>query len=155
MLIDLPTAQAHLCVDGSDDSDLITLYLGAAERSIAEYVCRNIYADKASLYAAISAAPDALVSAKSTYDSAILSADAIADDDLREMAYLAANEAYSNAMQSTRMTYQGIVLNDQLKAAILLVLGHLYANREDSVVGVSVVDLPMGSRYLADPFRAY
>jgi hypothetical protein len=38
-------------------------------------------------------------------------------------------------------------------AAILLILGHLYENREDSVVGASAVELPMGSRALLRPYR--
>lgn len=155
MLIDLPTAKLHLSVDGTDDDALITLYIGAAERSIVEYVCRNIYADQTALDAALAAAPAALVTATTAYDAAILAADAMDDGVPKDMAVFAANEAYLNAQQTARMTYQGIVINDQLKAAILLALGHLYANREDSVVGVSVAELPMGSRYLSDPFKAY
>lgn len=155
MLIDLPTAKLHLSVDGTDADAIITLYLGASERSVVEYACRNIYADQTALDAAIAAVPDVLVAAKTAYDASILAADALTDEDLQGMAYLAANETYFNAKQSARMTYQGIVVNDQIKAAILLTLGHLYQNREDTVVGVSVVELPMGSRFLMDPFKAY
>lgn len=46
-----------------------------------------------------------------------------------------------------------IVINDAIKAAMLLILGHLYANREDVVVGVSANALPMGSRSLLDLYR--
>lgn len=46
-----------------------------------------------------------------------------------------------------------IVINDAIKAACLLILGNLYANREDTVVGVSAVQLPNGSRSLLHPHR--
>lgn len=46
-----------------------------------------------------------------------------------------------------------IVVNDAIRAAILLILGHLYANREDSVIGTIASDLPMGSRSLLAPHR--
>lgn len=46
-----------------------------------------------------------------------------------------------------------IVANHAIRAAMLLILGHLYANREDVVAGVSVAELPMGSRALLAPYR--
>lgn len=46
-----------------------------------------------------------------------------------------------------------IVINGAVQAAILLTLGHLYANRENSVVGVSAQDLPMGAHSLLWPYR--
>lgn len=46
-----------------------------------------------------------------------------------------------------------IVINDAIIAACLLILGNLYANREDTVVGVSAVSLPNGSRSLLHPHR--
>ncbi|MDR5736136.1 head-tail connector protein [Caballeronia sp. LZ025] len=47
-----------------------------------------------------------------------------------------------------------IVINDAVRAAILLILGRLYANREDTVVGASVAELPAGSKQLLFPYRA-
>lgn len=46
-----------------------------------------------------------------------------------------------------------IVVNDAIKAAILLILGHLYANRENVATGFSVAELPMGARSLLQPCR--
>lgn len=40
-----------------------------------------------------------------------------------------------------------------IKAAMLLMIGHLYENREESVVGVSIAALPMGAEALLAPFR--
>lgn len=45
-----------------------------------------------------------------------------------------------------------MVVNDSIRAAILLILGHLYANRED--VGLQqAYELPMGARSLLWPYR--
>lgn len=49
----------------------------------------------------------------------------------------------------------GVVMNDAIRAAILLRCGSLYANREDVVVGVSAVALPMASIDLLRPHRRF
>lgn len=46
-----------------------------------------------------------------------------------------------------------MLANDQVKAAVLLTLGHLYANREDVVVGTITAELPRGARSLLQPHR--
>lgn len=46
-----------------------------------------------------------------------------------------------------------MVVNDAVKAAILLLVGHLYANREEAAVGLSVASLPVNSRVLLQPYR--
>ena len=44
-------------------------------------------------------------------------------------------------------------LPEPIRAAMLLTLGHLYENREGSVVGVSVNALPLGVASLLQPYR--
>lgn len=46
-----------------------------------------------------------------------------------------------------------MVSNKQIKAACLLILGHLYANREDVVIGTIATELPQGSKALLTPHR--
>jgi len=46
-----------------------------------------------------------------------------------------------------------MLANDSIRAAILLTLGHLYANREDVIVGVSASEMPRGARDLLRPHR--
>lgn len=46
-----------------------------------------------------------------------------------------------------------MVVNSLVRAAILLILGHLHANREDVVVGTIATELPQGSRSLLAPYR--
>jgi len=42
-----------------------------------------------------------------------------------------------------------------IMAAMLLIIGHLYENREDVITGRQVNELPKGSKYLLDPFKVY
>ncbi|SDV49816.1 head-tail connector protein [Chitinasiproducens palmae] len=46
-----------------------------------------------------------------------------------------------------------IIVNNAIRAAILLILGKLYANREDVVVGATVSQLPDGAEHLLQPYR--
>lgn len=46
-----------------------------------------------------------------------------------------------------------ILVNAPIRAAVLLILGHLYSNRENSLVGVSAQELPMGAHSLLWPYR--
>jgi hypothetical protein len=46
-----------------------------------------------------------------------------------------------------------MVINKQIKAACLLILGHLYANREDVVTGTIATEMPKGSEALLTPHR--
>jgi uncharacterized phage protein (predicted DNA packaging) len=45
-----------------------------------------------------------------------------------------------------------IVLTSNMRVAMLLIVGHLYANREDVGAG-AMAELPMGSRYLLEQHR--
>jgi len=36
---------------------------------------------------------------------------------------------------------------------MLLIIGHLYENREDVISGKTITEIPMGSRFLLDPYR--
>ena len=47
----------------------------------------------------------------------------------------------------------GLVPNFAVKAAILLICGHLYENRENVVVGAALQVLPMGAHDLLRPHR--
>ncbi|WP_028941616.1 head-tail connector protein [Pseudomonas vranovensis] len=46
-----------------------------------------------------------------------------------------------------------ILINAAIKGACLLILGHLYANREDVVTGTIATAMPMGSQALLTPHR--
>lgn len=46
-----------------------------------------------------------------------------------------------------------MIVDAAIKAAVLLTFGHLYANREDVVIGTSAVELPNGAKALLRPKR--
>lgn len=46
-----------------------------------------------------------------------------------------------------------MVVTPDIKSAILLVLGHLFVNREDVVVGVTAEEMPKASLFLLQPYR--
>lgn len=46
-----------------------------------------------------------------------------------------------------------MVVNAAVKAAILLLVGHLFHNREEAAVGLSVAALPVSSQRLLQPYR--
>lgn len=46
-----------------------------------------------------------------------------------------------------------IVVNKSIQAAIMLMTGHLFANREQNVAGATVVALPTGFDQLLMPYR--
>ncbi|CAM7424726.1 head-tail connector protein [Citrobacter cronae] len=48
-----------------------------------------------------------------------------------------------------------ILLNDDVKAAMLLLIGHWYANRESVVVGQAVAEVPFAVEALLQPYRIY
>ncbi|MFI0472245.1 head-tail connector protein [Halomonas sp. HMF6819] len=48
-----------------------------------------------------------------------------------------------------------LVLDDDVTTAILLLIGHWYANRESVVVGVNASALPMAVSALIDPYRHF
>lgn len=152
-LIDLLTAKAHLRVDADYPDEQVQLYLNAAEMAAAQFMNRRVFADQDELDTAVAAVPAALLAAGVAYDDAQLLADDIEDCVARCAAREYAESVYRQARTAALETRCGIVVNDLIKAGILLILGHLHEQREDSVVGASVAELPMGSRYLLQPFR--
>ena len=46
-----------------------------------------------------------------------------------------------------------MVVNDAIRAAILLLVGHLYRNREDVITGTIATKMPMGVHALLWPHR--
>ena len=153
--VTLAEAKLHLRVDGNDEDALIGLYINAAEQAAIKALDRGVYADNTALQAAMTAAPAALTAATAAKESAITAAQAMTDANEQAAALQAAEMAYMRAQVAHRQTFDGIVANDQIKAAVLLTVGHLYANREDVVVGVSVSALPAGVDCLLQPFKVY
>lgn len=48
-----------------------------------------------------------------------------------------------------------LLLDDDIRAAMLLLIGHWYSNREAVGVGVSVTEVPFAVEALLQPYRIY
>ena len=154
--VTLPDAKLHLRgVDGTEEDALIGVYITAAEQMAIALLDRGVYADGTALGAARAAALAGLAAATATYTAAIAAAQALADTTEQAAATQAAGYAYLRAQVAYRQTMDGMVVNDVIKSAVLLIVGHLYAHREDVVAGVSVAKLPNGAEWLLAPYKVY
>ena len=149
----LTVAKEHLRVTEAAEDVTVQLYLNASERAAAKYLNRNVYADAGALAAAKAAAPAVLTAAVATYDAAILAAESIENEDQRRVLQDVAEADFSQAQGDFVRSMRGIVITDTITAAVLLTLGHLYANREENMAGVSLAALPMGVQALLTPDR--
>ena len=111
-----------------------------------------MFADAAALATAIAGVPAQLTTARATYETAKTAAEAIEDEEIRAMATEAAESAYRRARTVAQEAYDGTVTNAAIHAAILLILGHLFENRQD-VQSIPAHELPMGSISLLFPYR--
>lgn len=153
--VTLAEAKAHLRVYGNDDDALIGIYIAAAEKSAVAIVDRGVYADDAAKEAAIDAAPGALADATVAYAASITAAHELADACDKAAAIKAANASYIRAQVAFRKATDGIVADDIIKAATLLIIGHLYENREDVVAGQALSKLPNGAEWLLNAYKVY
>lgn len=83
-------------------------------------------------------------------------AEQLPDKALIEGLVLAATECVENYTGKPIADYAGAV-PQSLKQAGLLLIGHLYANRESVVIGTASFanELPLASEYLMHPYRVY
>lgn len=150
-LIDVDTAahELRIALQAGEDVDLARK-LAAAEEQVALFLGRNVYADQTALDAAAAAAPDALTAATAAYQAAMDAAGTVADETQRLLNQDDATDVYREAQQAYRMARRGMVVNDSVKTAILLIAGSLWEHRgdEDAVEGV-----PPTARTFLWPFR--
>ncbi len=153
--VTLEEAKLHLRVDGIDEDSLIDLYINAAEHAAIKALDRGVYVDGTALGVAKAAAPGELDTAIAAYESAIAAAEALADETAKAASIQTAGNGLLRAKVAHRQAMDGMVVNEAIKAAVLLIVGSLYAQREDVVVGVPVAQLPNGAEWLLAPYRVY
>lgn len=151
-LVPLPVAKMHIRAEDAAD-DEVTPYLSAAELAAASFLNRQVYATQGELDAAVAGVPAMLTAAGVAHTAAAEAAEALEDAIARTTVVAYADTVYARAQDEAREILAGMVVNDAVKAAILLLFGHLHANREDAVTGVTVAQMPMGSQYLLMPYR--
>lgn len=151
-LVSLPVAKLHIRAEDAADEE-VSPYLSAAELAAVNFLNRRVYADQGAFDTAIAGVPAMLTAAGLAHTVAVEAEEALDDPIARSTGVAHADAVYSRAQEDARQIRAGMVVNDAIRAAVLLICGHLYANREDVVTGVSVAQMPMGSQYLLHPYR--
>lgn len=146
-MIDLPLVRVHLKADPEDiEDDLITQYIESAVSICEGYCNRKFYADSATQRAGMDEALVELADLHLWWEGVMVEEHTPLErhmlDDQRISRYAA-----------IRRKAQGIIIDGTIKAAILLTVGHLYANRQDVVVGTGPVNqLPVGAKRMLEPY---
>lgn len=122
--------------------------MAGAEDHASGYLNRAIFENDASMTAAIAALPAALTAARVAYEAAVAAAALIENASDRRDALDIADSRFRAARERTARILGGIVVKPSIVAAVLLILGHLFENREDAVVGATAVELPNGAKAL-------
>lgn len=149
-LIDVPTAKSELRVTHDAEDADIARKLAAAEEQAAAFLGRNVYATQEDLDAAVAAAPAALSAATTAYDAAMEASGAVDVAIERELHERLAKDTYNAAIETWQRTVRGMVVNDSVRTAILLITASLWEHRgdEDAVQGV-----PPAARSFLWPWR--
>lgn len=151
-VISVDTAMQHVRADEAD-LPLMQAYLDAAEDAAARFMGRCFFADAAALAAGKSTIPSLLAQARAARDAAMTAAALIEHAEDRERAIKRAEIDYSAAVCDAERIAEGLVITPTITAACLLACGHLFANREDVVVGTIATRLPMGFESLLLSYR--
>lgn len=152
-LLSKDVAKSHQNIVGDDEDADIEIKLEAAEQAATAYLNRNVYGSQADLDAAIEGAPAACSAARQAHEAALAAAMAIENAADRAAALMGAHERFDATSIDNIRIYRGMVITSAIKAAILLIFGQLYENREDVIVGLSAVELPGGAKSLLRPLR--
>lgn len=149
-LVDLATAKRELRVTHDAEDADITRKLAAAEEQALSFLGRNVYADQAALDAARTAAPATLSMASTTFDAAMAAAYALTNTGESDAAVRYAKDTYNAAFEEWVRTMRGMVVNDSVRTAILLITASLWEHRgdEDAIEGI-----PPAARAFLWPFR--
>jgi hypothetical protein len=151
-VIDIAVGMAHLLAE-PEDQGMVQIKLNAAEDSAVGYLQRRFFVDQLALNAARATVPAAITQTRSDFDAAVAAAEIIDNACDRSAALDVAARTFKEARTELSRISRGMVINDAIVAACLLILGNLYANREDVVIGTISSVLPKGSSSLLTPYR--
>ena len=149
----LNEARAHCHLEPDYPADQLQPYMDAAEGYVVAHLNRSVFEDQASLDAAQAGMAGQVGTAYDAYQAAIEAAALVENVAQKQVMIDMAEAKYRAADTNARRTINGIVMNGTIRAAMLLILGNLFENRETDVVGLSSVALPTGVPELLRPFR--
>lgn len=150
-LITLERAKLHLRVDTDDDDTLIITQLAAAHHLCEAWIQRSVFPTEQALQTARDDVPRSYAAALENYRVA---KNGCPDDaETIEKIIHQTNVDYAKhtleiTVAALMRTQHGIVVNELYISAVLLTLGALYADRENTL-------LPPAATYLLYPLRHY
>lgn len=151
-VIDIAVAMLHLQAE-PEDQPTVQLKLDAAEQSAAAYLQRRFYADQPSLTADLATVPAARAAARTKFEADFAAVELMENANDRMEALSVATKIFRESREAATAISRGMVVNDAIKSACLLMLGSLFAFREDIVLVDKVMELPKGARFLLQPYR--
>lgn len=163
-LLTLEQCRAHCRIDGDFDDAILGDLLAAASDAAAAYLGRELYADPAALDQALDQLPQDMAAAVTGHEAAVAAANAETNAAKAKAMRDVADRRLAVATARSARLLLGMPANDSIRAAVRLLLGHLYAHREAVVVSAQTLDapaaataiateLPFGVAALLDPYR--
>lgn len=147
-MIDLELAREHLKADDEEVEDtLIETYIAGAVGACEGYCNRKFYEDNAARLADRVLALEGLDEAIEYRNTALAAATNCEVRNVIENDYIAARGKLLQRLN-------GIVINPTITAAILMMLGHFYRNRQEVVVAQysGATQLPAGAKRILEPY---
>lgn len=164
-LITIAEARMHVKADGDDD-ELLATYCNAAEVECSRLANRSLFATTADLNTAVGTVGPRMTAAYAAYDAAVIAAGNVDDDRVTAMLLAGAQRRLDDVTLSCERDSVGLALdaaqdaaglpgNDAIKAAILLMVGHLYANRTTVLTGQgsAAIEVPRGTADIMGTYR--
>lgn len=158
--------------DGDDDV-VLTQNCNSAVGVAAGFCRRNLYWDQGTLDAAIAGYPAQLAVVEQTWETAKTNyappewMDAIdryysdwqpptMQDRINNQMLMTAWKSYRKSLSDLGKITDGIVIDDTIVGALLLITVHLYRNRQEVVAepGAVAIQLPMGAQRILEPYMA-
>jgi hypothetical protein len=162
--ISLAEAKNHLRVDFDDDDSYIISLIELVEQLVKMEI-QGTFTGEGTVS---TVASTALIGIDTNFSDYAVGDDILVDGEtsrtiatITDDEHLTVTVAFANTASTLEYTVTtGIpivsgVIPSGLKHCMLLTLGHFYANRESTVVGVNMTEIPMGYKYLIAPFKNY
>lgn len=122
-MIPIDVAMQHLQAE-EDDRPQVERKLSSAIVTAENFIDRRLFANVDDL--------------QTVKEKALLAKKALGDDEVQ--------------LAQINRLLRGIVIDPAIEIGILLILGDLYANRENTAIG-GVYELPMGAKFHLEPYR--
>lgn len=150
-LVTIEQVRKHCRAEAEDDA-LLTVYAAGAEQAVQQFLNRRVFATADDLAAAVADMPGEVAAADAAHTAALEAAAAL-NGHARELRAVAAGFAWLQVMTKARETAVGIVVNDDIRDAVLLITGHRYRNREAVITGTIATTVPQGVTTILWPYR--